>query len=166
MVATQRRGIYLCPLPSQIFRVAPLAWLGEQALSKGVDPSECEFFGILKRNRKFLVEYVVFGLFRGKEVVASAKDWPENVLTLLPSELQIVELARQEYHRFAKPQRWVTEQTAVKLVDHGMAAWGEDGLLHFGDISLGTYDRIQHDRLYSAANQWTAWKPIEYPKAP
>lgn len=162
---TSRQAIYLCPLPSQLFRVAPLVWLAEQCQAKGEDPLQLEFFAALKRNRRFVMEYVVFGMLKGKEVVVAAKDWPENVLIAKPGEAEQIELARDHFHRLRKATKWVTEDTAAKLVEHGMATWGEDGTLDMGDVVLGTCERVPHDQICSQPSQYSYRKKIEYRKA-
>lgn len=164
-IATARRPIYLCPLPSELFRVAPLVWLYEQCVAKGRDPLKLEFFAALKRNKKFLVDYVIFGMMDGQEVVASAKDWPENVLIAMPSEAEQISFARVDYHRRTKPTRWVTEQTANRMVETGIARWTEVGVLKYGDDLVGTCNIVKHDHVYSGPNRYAYRKPITYPKA-
>lgn len=160
----QIRPIYVCPLPSTIFRVAPLAWLGKQAMAKGAPLGECEFFAVLKRNKRWMVDYVVFGLFHKGEVVVSGKDWPENVLTYMPSMDQQLDMAKEEMGRFPRPNKWATEATVMRMLEAGVATWGTDGMVRYKDFSIGIAHDIVEDHLYNQNHKFSHHTPVIYPQ--
>lgn len=147
-----RRPIYLCPLNMAHFQERVLASIGQWAIRKGFDLGRCEFYAVLRRNRKYLVDYVVYGLLLDGEVIAAAKDWPEHCLKYKVELEEQMELARGEQQRFGKPDKWCRDTTAMRMVQFGYAEFKDDGLLHWGKVKLGIRndDRAKVDWIYPA----------------
>jgi hypothetical protein len=152
MVASMRRPIYLCPLTMAHFQEHAVASIGQWAEARGYDLAKVDFVAILRRNRRYLVDYVVYGLLLNGEVIASAKDWPEHCLLYKPSLDEQMALAKGENARFGKPDKWCRDTTAVRMVEFGYAEFKEDGLLHWGKVKLGIRndDKAKVDWIYPA----------------
>lgn len=161
MTLTLRRSIFICPIPMHYFNEKTLVQLHGLCRYIGEDPNELEFYAVLKRTRRHLLEYVQYGMMRGSEVVMARKKWADEALINLPSTLEQIDLAKAAVSRFPKVTHWCSEATAMKMLQ-GHYCHFEDGVFKWGQKNLGISHRLTDDRIYAGWNAYNNWKPAPY----